>query len=69
MMMNKPIELYNFVRPKTAPTDSVWRVIDIKNELILAEKLPQSLEPQQIERVSAKSDFFVLLDENEDDDY
>lgn len=68
MMMSNPIELYDFVRPRTAELESVWRVIEVNGDWVTAEKRPNCLEPRQIERVSARSDFFILLDE-EDDDY
>jgi hypothetical protein len=62
------IKLYDFVRPKTAPKDSVWRITEIKGNRITAQRRYQELEPKQIELVSSTPDFFHLLDEDTIDD-
>ncbi|MBD6620848.1 hypothetical protein FNW02_35140 [Komarekiella sp. 'clone 1'] len=61
------IELDDFVRPRTAPKDSVWRVVEIKGNRITAQKQYHELEPKQIKRVSSTPDFFYLIDEDDND--
>ncbi|MFN6559529.1 MAG: hypothetical protein RMY28_006945 [Nostoc sp. ChiSLP01] len=65
-MAKKQIELYDFVRPKVAPLNSIWRVIEIKGNQITAQMGSHELEPKEIKRVTSTADFFELLDEEED---
>ncbi|MCC5640821.1 hypothetical protein LC593_34355 [Nostoc sp. CHAB 5844] len=66
--MTKQIEVYDFIRPKIAPANSVWRVLEIKGNRITAQRQYSELETKQVERVSGTPDFFDLLDENNEDD-
>lgn len=68
-MVNKQmIKLYDFVRPRTASKNSIWRVAEIKFNRITAQKQYSELEPKQIEQVSATPDFFDLLDKDIDNE-
>lgn len=66
--MNKQIELFDFVRPRIAPEGSIWRVIEIKGDVITAGMRYYELEPKEIKRITSTADFFELLDEEDYDD-
>lgn len=60
-------KLHDFVRPTHEPEDTVWRVIEVKDDRVTAELRPKELT-RIIRRVQATADQFISLEETEGND-
>lgn len=60
--MTKKHQLWDFVRPQTDHSDSVWRVIEIDGDKLTAELRSNILQSREIQRCTASHDFFISLE-------